>query len=112
MTGLQEGHHGNVQKWGEQFPFQECWSQISNVRNGVEALGIVPRGGIPREAAWGPCLTNPARGTIPACSVESRALAGADGSKTNVEEVVIKGVLLGSGKSSDKYLEAAGSQEE
>lgn len=40
------------------------------------------------------------------------ALAGVDGSKTNVESVVIKGVLLGSGKSSDKYLETVGSQEE
>lgn len=79
---------------------------------GLGGGGIGPRSGDPPRAAWGPCLTNPARGTIPAYSAESTALAGVDGSKTNVEKVVIKGVLLGSGKSSDKYLETVGSQEE
>lgn len=67
---------------------------------------------MPQEAAWRACSTNPAHGTIPTYSAEAMALAGVDGSKTNVESVVIKGVLLGSGESSDKYLETVGSQEE
>lgn len=54
------------------------------MRNGLEGFrgcGIVPRWGSPRRTR----LTDPARGTVPAYSAESTALAGVDGSKTNVE---------------------------
>lgn len=50
-------------------------------------------------------LTSPACGVLPACSTESMALAGVDGSKTNLEWAEIKGILLRSGKRSDEYLE-------
>lgn len=40
------------------------------------------------------------------------AFAGVDGSKTGLEWVAIKGVLLGGGKRSGKYLKTAWSQKE
>jgi len=57
-------------------------------------------------------LTSPACGVLPTYFTESVAFAGVDGSKTDLEEVVIKGVLLGSGNRSGKYLKTVWSQEE
>lgn len=50
-------------------------------------------------------LRSPACGLLPCDFTEGMALASVGGSKTNLEYVVIKRVLLGGGKRSDKYLE-------
>lgn len=75
----------------------------SAVRDVTRELGSVemsPGVGPPRGSA----LISPACGRLPKSFTESMVSAGVDGSKTDLEKVAIKGVLLGGGKRSSKYL--------